>query len=233
MSRYKDGSYLNQRPDWHTEDSPWKAENIMHMLEKNDILPNTICEVGCGAGEILNQLYTKFSDAVQFTGYDISPDAIKLTVNRANDRLHFHQRDILETNLDNPYDLILLMDVIEHIENIFDFLRGIQSKGQLFMFHIPLDLSVISVLRGHPLLRSRKEVGHIHYFTRELALELLDETGFEVIDHFFTTGSIDLPRKTMKSWMMRWPRVLLNTINQDLCSRLLGGFSLLVLAKSS
>jgi hypothetical protein len=59
---YTQGEYLKKHPTWHVEDSPWKAEQIIKIMERNRLKPNSICEVGCGAGEILNQLYFKMSD---------------------------------------------------------------------------------------------------------------------------------------------------------------------------
>ena len=31
---YTSGKYLNERPKWHSEDSKWKAENILKILKK-------------------------------------------------------------------------------------------------------------------------------------------------------------------------------------------------------
>ena len=55
-SRYNDGGYLSENPDWHVGDSPWKAQQIHKIIDRNKLSPRTICEVGCGAGEILRQL---------------------------------------------------------------------------------------------------------------------------------------------------------------------------------
>jgi len=49
---YTTGTYLEKKPLWHTEESPWKAEQVMRMLNRQTIAPKTICEVGCGAGEV-------------------------------------------------------------------------------------------------------------------------------------------------------------------------------------
>lgn len=47
---YKQGEYLEHNPSWHVEDSAWKAKQIVEMLNRHDIHPRTIAEVGCGAG---------------------------------------------------------------------------------------------------------------------------------------------------------------------------------------
>ena len=55
-----------------------EAKQIIKMLSRNPINPKSIVEIGCGAGEILNQLHLSMPNDVSFTGYDISNDAIFL-----------------------------------------------------------------------------------------------------------------------------------------------------------
>ncbi len=123
------------------------------------------------------------------------------------------------------------MDVIEHVEDYFSLLRGIKTKGDLKILHIPLDLSVQTVLRGNPLLGMHNYYGHIHFFTRELALEMLRDIGYTILDSFYTALYIDLPTRRLGRKLLILPRKLCFAIHQDLAARLLGGFSLLVLAK--
>lgn len=227
---YTSGEYLKLNPDWHVEESPWKAKQAMRMIMKNKLAPGTICEVGCGAGEILKQLQEHMDDSCLFWGFDISPMAIELAKIRANERLQFKLVDIREEK-DAFYDLILVMDVIEHLEDYFSFLREIKAKSHYKIFHIPLDLSEQTILRRNGLLKVRQSYGHIHYFSKEIALQLLQDTGYEVVDHFYTARSLELPSNEIKRNILRLPRKLLFGINKDLAARVLGGFSLLILAK--
>ncbi|MEO7001113.1 MAG: methyltransferase domain-containing protein, partial [Ktedonobacterales bacterium] len=86
---YTDGRYLEINPSWHSEESAWKAAQVRLMLQQHALTPATICEVGCGVGEVLNQLQMAMDPTCEFWGYDISPQAIALCQPRANDRLHF------------------------------------------------------------------------------------------------------------------------------------------------
>lgn len=217
-------------PTWHVEDSPWKVGNILKMIKKHAINPNTICEIGCGAGEILNQLHNRLDSKTQFCGYEISEDAFKMAKEREKDRLHYKNIDLLEMENQEYFDLLLIIDIFEHIEDYFSFLRKCKSKSAYKIFHIPLDISVQTVLRNSPFLLNRVQVGHIHYFNKDLALAALKDTGYKIIDYFYTGTATELPTKTIKSKMAKIPRKLLFSLNEDFTVRLLGGYSLMVLA---
>src|SRR5438552_17301590 len=116
---YISGDYARAHPDYHTTDSPWKAKNIASILNKNGVTPRSVCEVGCGAGEILRQLLPLFPQAV-FYGYDISPQAIGMAQEHPSERLQFRCEDVLVT-CSNQFDLLLCIDVIEHVDDYLGF----------------------------------------------------------------------------------------------------------------
>jgi hypothetical protein len=165
-----------------------------------------------------------------FCGYDISPQAIELARSRENEKLHFELADIREE--ETPFfDLLLILDVIEHLEDYYSFLRDMKEKSRYKMFHIPLDLSAQTILRRRGLLKVREAYWHLHYFTKELALEVLKDTGYEVLDHCYTARAIEEPTREVIRNVMKVPRKLLFSIHNDFAARLLGGWSLLVLAR--
>ena len=226
---YRDGTYLDNNPTWHEEDSTWKARQIKKIIESNALVPNKICEVGCGAGEILNQLSGQYTET-EFYGYEVSPQAYKLCKKKSKTNLTFQLLDLLDENL-AYFDIALAIDVFEHVEDYFGFLKKLRQRAKYIIFHIPLDLSVQTVLRSSPILQSRTSVGHIHYFTKETALETLRDTGYEIVDCFYTGGSLELPNRGWKANLLKVPRKLAFAVNKDLAVRVLGGYSLLVLAK--
>jgi hypothetical protein len=230
---YTSGDYLEKNPTWHVEDSPWKAKQVMRMMAQNHIVPETICEVGCGAGEILKQLQENLENECTLWGYEISPQAFELCKSRSNEKLHFKLADfILEQDV--YFEVILLMDVIEHLEDYFSFLRAIKPKGQYKILHIPLDLTMNTVASGK-LIKFRESYGHIHHFTKDIALQMLIDVGYEVLDYFYTSASLDLPStgiiRELKRNLLKLPRKLLFALNQDVAARVLGGWALLVLVK--
>lgn len=226
---YSSGEYLTRNPTWHVEDSAWKAQQILRMLQRHSLVPRTVCEVGCGAGEVLRQLQSNMDPSCEFCGCDISPQAIALCRERANDRLQFHCGDFLKDD-GACFDLLLLIDLIEHLEDYISFLRAVKPRSRYKILHIPLDLSVQAVLRPGKLPSIRRAAGHLHYFTRETALDSLRDAGYEIIDSFLTRVALESTHKQLRTRVCNTLRRFAGLFGEDAASRMFGGFSLLVLA---
>lgn len=225
---YADGEYLKNNPRWHVDESAFKVGQIVQMIQRNQLRPKTICDVGCGAGEVLRLLQEKLDKECVFCGYDISPQAVEMCRSRSNERLQFKLGDVSQA--EDTFDLMLVLDVIEHVDDYFGFLNAIRPKSDLTIFHIPLDLSVQTVLRKRGLLKRRELHRHIHYFTKLTALETLKDCGYTPLDYFFTSHSLACG-KEIGQRIARLPRKICFAIHQDLTARILGGYSLLVLAR--
>jgi SAM-dependent methyltransferase len=225
---YSNEKYIENNPLYHVSDSLWKAKHILQMLKKHQLEIHSVCEVGCGAGEILRQLQLNLPNEVEFTGYDINPYAIELSKQRVNSKLSFCCEDILLKNTE-LFDLLLCIDVFEHVDNYLGFLQRLRHKAKFKIFHIPLDISVQTVLRRKPITDFRTRLGHLHYFTKETALSTLSDTGYEIIDYFYTSAALEF-EKTLTVKLAKFPIKIMSMINQDLSERIFGAYALLVLA---
>jgi cyclopropane fatty-acyl-phospholipid synthase-like methyltransferase len=227
--RYFDGAYLAHNPTWHAEHSPTKARWIDELLKRNGVEPATIAEVGCGSGEILVELKKRRPDA-RFTGFEISPQAYAICSTKQAPGLEFRLADLLETP-NERFDLLLAIDVFEHVPDYLGFLKALKGTAGQFVFHIPLDLSVQALLRGtsYPILRDH--TGHLHYFFKYTALATLRDCGYEIVDWTYTRSSQELPGKGLRTKLANLPRRLVQLVSEDLSARLFGGYSLLVLAR--
>lgn len=223
-----DPSYLQHNPDWHISDSAWKASQVIKMLNKHQLKPKKIAEVGCGAGEILNQLYQQLDNNVSFFGYEIAPAAFSLCQAREKDRLKYFNENPFNEN--NHFDLLLIMDVFEHVEDSYSFIRKCGGIADYKLYHIPLELSVISILRNMPI-KAYKSVGHLHFFTRDTALALLRDCDQTIIDVRYTAAALEAPKRKFRTKLINLPRRILFKINKGFCVRFFGGYSLLVLTK--
>lgn len=228
---YRGDQYFKNNPTWDDEGTIWKANAIDHLLKKNKLMPESVVEVGCGAGGILRRLSELNPGIQSFTGYDISPHAISLAKPHENDKIKFLHTDFLKVS-DSSSDLLLVIDVVEHVDDYYGFLNKIKLKSQFTIFHIPLDLSCRNILKPHTLQVQRDNVGHIHYFSKEIFLMSLQDTGYQVIDWVYTKPASErMPVKGFKKTIKKTLRRLSFSLNKNLSAKLWGDYSILLLAK--
>jgi SAM-dependent methyltransferase len=227
-SRYRDGTQRALAPDWYESDARWKAERVREMMRRHRLEPESICDIGCGTGGVLDHLSRTLPAGTTLVGYDPSPQATALAPEARKRRVAFVNATAEEC--EGGYDLMLVLDVVEHVDDYLGFLRTIRGKAGSFIFHIPLDVSVQTVLRGSPIARARESLGHLHYFSRDTALATLHDTGYRVLDEELTQPGVDLWGG--KSRLLRLPRIVAFRLNPRLAARVMGGFSLLVLASA-
>jgi SAM-dependent methyltransferase len=195
------------------------------MIRKHSLDVRTVCEIGCGAGGILASLQEQMDRSTEFVGFEISPQAHEMAKKFCRDNLSFRLGDGFDS--EELFDLVLAMDVVEHVEDCFGFLRKLKHKGNYKILHIPLDLHCSAILRDH-LVYAWRNTGHIHSFSLSTALEALKFTGYDIVDYFLTRAALERGRVLPRTRVMNLFRRLLPA---KLCARLVGGYSLLVLAR--
>ena len=229
INRYLDERYISANSDWHQDDSAWKFGHIRDILARNSVRPSSLCEIGCGAGGIIALMAGAFPDAVA-DGFEISPHAFALCQQHQALNLTYTQGSPFDAG--RRYDLSMAIDVIEHVEDPFAFARSMGRLSTYQVLHIPLDMNALSVGRGWVIDAARKDIGHLHYFTKSTALSLLAESGLEVVDHFYTPWAIDQSGKTWKKRLAALPRRVGFSLAPDAVVRLVGGWSLMVLTRT-
>jgi ubiquinone/menaquinone biosynthesis C-methylase UbiE len=228
-NRYSGDKYLAANPTWGEEDSVWKGTQVHKLWKRAGLpVPGTVAEIGCGVGRILATLQEKFPESVKYFGYDIAPAAIRMAEKHAGQRLTFHCEDLLAS--EQKFDALLCIDVFEHVENPFEFLRSIRRIAPLVVFNIPLEMHIAGLLINHQLW-TRKQYGHLHFYTAATAFETLKDTGYTVVAHEFASRLMDAPR-TAGEYLFWLPRKLIALINKEWSARTLGGTSLMVIARS-
>jgi SAM-dependent methyltransferase len=156
-------------------------------------------EIGCGNGELLNQL--KLRGAI-VTGLEIGPQA-KVVEDRYGIRV---LREPLSVGtLDEKFDCIYSYGCLEHIENLDDFFaasRACLNEAGLFFHSVPN--SAISFERVHldHLLHE-----HVNYFTPINGVALLNAQSFCSADSSLTSAGneVMLWGFYQKSVTPRWP----------------------------
>jgi SAM-dependent methyltransferase len=240
---YEGDRYFDAHPTWFIHEAPWKAREVLRMLQRHDIRPTSVIDIGCGVGGVLVELSRLLPPGVIFEGYDVAPAAIQIARQYESELISFSTMDALDVNGPTA-DLFMVLDVIDLLENPLEFLRSIRPKAKHKVFHLSLGLSVQRMVRPGSLLERRQQ-GEINYFTKETALALFEDAGYSIKDYFYTDMALDLndargrlrdgsgdqPTVHWKNFLLRSPRRLLARVSPDWSARLLGGYHLMVLAE--
>lgn len=159
---------------------------ILPFIKKNlEGRPKKILDIGCGSGTL--SLYLA-SQGHSVHGIDISRRAINICVQSAKDlgikNVTFEVINFLEDKITNQkYDVILLLEVIEHLENDIASLKKIYHKlnpGGLLILSTP---SSNAPLYRLGLTRDfDKKVGHLRRYQREELVKKIQHCGFQVIE---------------------------------------------------
>jgi SAM-dependent methyltransferase len=231
------GAYAERCPTWHQEDSRWKVEQLMRCAPPGVWAADgdaalRVVDIGCGAGGVLGELANVLAargTRMAGLGIDIGEEALAMARKRWPE-LAFRCQSA--AGLEGTYDVGLLMDVIEHVENPWQLIRDAARACRHLVFHIPLDDNVLTEaanLYGH----KAESMGHIHFYTRRKALWLMESNGLEVLAHrltkaFAVESSLAL---SARHRMLSYPRRIMAAVSPAACARLLGGMSLMIVAR--
>lgn len=148
-----------------------------------------LLDVGCGSGGVLSHLENIFPLA-RFTGLDACSDALLHARSRtkANLVLDDLANPHLLKNLNAPFHVISILDVLEHLDNPVFVLRALQSL-------LTEDgIIIASVPASQMLWCARDEfIGHRLRYSRAGLCEVMDNAGFIVIHASYWFLSMFLP----------------------------------------
>jgi len=222
--------YTYDTPRENMEDAQWKAGYIKRFIQMIPPKPIVhICDIGCGTGLVLKSLKDVMDTPAIYSGFDISEEAIAIAEEYTDRYVKFYCEDYT-SNPKNP-DVVLLIDVIEHVEDPYAFIKKIRDTSRYVIFHIPLENHCLSMLYPKFQQGQHDKVGHLHYYTRDTALQLLKDCGCEIICWEYTDAYTLSRTHGFKDAILKPVQKILFAISPDHASQIVGGVSLMVLCK--
>ncbi len=173
----------------HNHRHPWeitRASAVISLIKKIKTLdsPLRVLDIGCGDGFVLDQL-KKIFPLMTADGIDIN----------------LSQQDILERSTDtiqysntipasrNHYDLILLMDVLEHIQCDVKFLKNISKYASTETFFIVTVPAYQRLFTAHDIF-----LKHYRRYNTKLLLQTISSAGLTPLKQGTFFFSLLLPR---------------------------------------
>jgi len=148
-----------------------QTEEILRLISKLGV--RTVLDVGCGSGDNLAAL-SQAMPHVELYGADVSPQALALAAQRAPG-VGLHEIDVQISRTDQHFDLVMAIQVIEHLPDDTAALRNMALMAKQWV--------LVTSMRGR-MRPSEKSIGHFrNYSDRELR-EKAAAAGLDVVDIF-------------------------------------------------
>jgi SAM-dependent methyltransferase len=198
---YLKDEYLIKNPSLHEEDSPWKVSKIAplvdtfinHINKKDEI---NLLDVGGGAGLILGAISTyiekNFGIKVNKYALDLSASMLGVQKQRNPDLKLALNEDICKTSLgDKQMDLVLLIDVLEHVTDPAEALQEIKRISRFSILKVPLEDNLTGrtwnfIKRGAPRRDGIEKFGHINSYSFSRLRYQIEKHAGHVLDFYFT-----------------------------------------------
>ncbi|MCK5860842.1 MAG: class I SAM-dependent methyltransferase [Candidatus Hydrogenedentes bacterium] len=177
---FKGGEYA----DYEEEETALRLNFQRRVRELADRHPknSSLWEIGCAYGFFLKEASTHFSAA----GCDVAEGAVRCAVEKKGVQARY--LDYLGYTPEEPFDIICLWDVIEHLPEPGKFLEkaynDLRPGGTLALSTGDI-ASLCARLRGSHW-RQIHPPTHVHYFTRQSMNTLLTRLGYTDISfHYY------------------------------------------------
>jgi SAM-dependent methyltransferase len=103
---------------WYYEKNKWEFDVAAEVVSK--LMPKNLLEIGCGEGCFLEKILPLGLDA---EGIDINKDAIQTCKDKG-----LNVDSINVFNITKTYDMVVLFEVLEHMENAKELISFVTSK---------------------------------------------------------------------------------------------------------
>lgn len=193
MDIYNDNSYIRNNPSLHSEDSEFKFQNILSFLRSIEIENDKIkiLDVGGGAGlvgKMVMEYFIKKNIEVIFHSLDLSEEMLKIQ-KKNNPKIQKLINLPIEECRESNYDLILMIDVIEHIPRKNLAANRLNKLSRYLIYNIPIEINLFDYLKNISLMfryykNQTKTLGHVHFFSFRKASNFLKKH-HEIIEIYF------------------------------------------------
>ena len=170
-----------QKSNWlPTPAYKMRKRTILEYLTKNHIRANNFLEIGIGTGDMIASLSPYFSKG---KGVDIGQEAIDMARHNVDHtKINFELENFLDSKEQDKYQLIVALEVLEHIEDDKAALRKIKSllteDGQ-FIMSVPAHQKQWSILD--------EWAGHYRRYEKKELIKLFKDSGFKIV-RFYNYG---------------------------------------------
>lgn len=136
--------------------------------------PASVLEIGCATGELIAAW--PVAPGGRRVGFDLSGRNIEAARSRFPD-VEFERADFRLQPPSERFDLVVLSDVLEHVEDDAGFLRDAAALGRRVLVNLPLECNWLNARREYGV---NDVSGHLRRYTLAQGLDLFTRSGLDV-----------------------------------------------------
>lgn len=154
-------------------------------VDEND----TVLDVGCGNGALTYDVAKK---AGRVVGIDLNEKNISFAKQRySRENIEYICGDIIKDLPNRDFDVVVMSNVLEHIENRVEFLGRLRENAAKFLIRVPIiNRDWITLYKKEMGLDYRLDKGHFVEYTLESFEDELREAGLKIKDYSIQFGEI-------------------------------------------
>ncbi len=170
-------------------------QTIRRLLDRQGTEPLRVLDAGTGLGQFAYYIATR-SSRVRVHAVDVNEDYLEyarsfISATRVAPRVTFATEDLTRLTTTGPYDLVLSVDVMEHIEDdvgVFEHFARVLRPGGQVVINSPSDLGGSDVQDADDTSFIGEHVRE--GYGREELSSKLESAGFEVEDVRYSYGAV-------------------------------------------
>ncbi len=176
-----------------------KNENGLHpkhrligyheFFTKNVNSNDRVLDIGCGNGSLAKDV-AKYAKSV--TGIDIDEKLIaKAKRKNPAPNLEYKVGDVTRDLSNEKFDVIIMSNVLEHIDDRVNFLKSIKPLANKFLFRVPMiDREWVTLYKKELGLDYRLDTTHFTEYTFAQFKDEFEQAGYSIESHSVQFGEI-------------------------------------------
>lgn len=172
-----------------------------------------LLDAGCGFGQYDRFILSQFKN-VKVHSVDVKKDYLDdnrhyFRDNIKEERIRFYEADLLDFSPDTTFDMVICIDVLEHIEadvSVMENLQKCLKDGGYFLMHSPSHYSEEDADEDDSFVGEHARPG----YSKEQITSKLESAGFDSVKPHYTYGFWG-----HKAWVLsvKWPMIWFNKLN--------------------
>jgi SAM-dependent methyltransferase len=140
---------------------------------------DTVLDIGCGNGALAFDVAKK---AKSVTGIDIETKSIeKAKRKHGAGNIRFIAGDATKDLSTETFDVIILSNVLEHIEDSVGFMKSLKGLAHTYLIRVPMfDRDWVPVLKKEMGIEWRLDLTHYREYTEALFREEMKDAGYTI-----------------------------------------------------